>query len=173
MSKESRASSASGGGDGGSSAASLTTVASLTVPSSGRSVTATNTSSKGVFESYAKYCGIALAAIVVVGIVFFLVRSGVHTLNDQATFLHNSVNQAQEWNLVSEKASKPVEKLVASTRALAFLNAARMSVKDDEIENTLRVDIAKLVKRLEKKQVTAIVEFDQTAAHFASVSVIR
>jgi len=170
MSKESRASSASG--DGGSSAASLTTVASLTAPSSSRSATATNSSSKEVFESYAKYFGIALAAIVVVGIVFFLMRSSVHTLVDP-TFLHNTVNQAQEWNLVSEKASKPVEKLVASTRALAFLNAARVSIKDDEIENMLRVDISKLVKRLEKKQVTAIVEFDQTAAHFASVSVIR
>ena len=84
-----------------------------------------------------------------------------------------AAKQAQEWLNIGEKSKSPTEKMVSYTRALAFLNAIRLTVKDETIEKTAKINVTSLVKKLQGLQRSAVTAVDPKLESFASSFVIR
>lgn len=82
-------------------------------------------------------------------------------------------NQARSWLTAGDEALSSTQKAIAYTRGLAFLNAARLHLNDDRLEEILREDVSQLVKTLEEKQTSSIETIDPGASSYAAVFVIR
>lgn len=84
-----------------------------------------------------------------------------------------AVKQAEEWENVGKNSKIPTERLVSFTRALAFLNAVRLTVSDEAIEYSVKVNVGALVKRLQSLQRSAVTAVDPKLESFSTSYVIR
>ena len=117
---------------------------------------------------------ISLGIGALVLIILYLFSSNSTSIEgDVEDIVKNSYLQANEWLNVGEETKNATEKVVAFTRALAFLNSIRISLKDEVLEDIVKDDVVLFAKTLEEKQISSIKAIDDSSDTFASTFVIR
>ena len=115
---------------------------------------------------------LGIGALVLIIVLYLFSSKAASVQGDVEDIVKNSYLQANEWFNVGEETKNATEKLVAYTRALAFLNSIRISLKDEVVEDIVKDDVALFAKTLEEKQISSIKAIDDSST-FASTFVIR
>ena len=99
------------------------------------------------------YLYLIISGITVLLFITWVTKAKINVYSDaHQDSVKQCIKQANDWKEVSITSSKTIDAALAATRSIAYLNAARLNVPDNDIEKITGVDISKLTNDIEKLQ---------------------
>jgi predicted exporter len=108
-----------------------------------------------------EYAAIGLLCVAVTLCLVLTTRKDIVKNNSHANNVSGLVRSCKQWLDASKRDTKPLSSVLHAAHALAYLNAARSMMNDEDIKLATGTDVESLVTNVERQQRTSIERLNQ------------